>query len=338
VEVQLGARLKLLPIPLYFTVGAGTALSPGFRGPLFRGVFNVEFAHVIPTDRDHDGLSNAQDACPDDPEDFDDFEDEDGCPEIDNDQDRILDVDDACPNEPEVYNELKDEDGCPDGDRDGDRIEDSDDACPDEAESNNGIQDEDGCPEPDSDGDGLVDPVDQCPQEPETVNDIDDEDGCPEPDQDGDGIIDARDQCPAEAEVFNGIDDEDGCPDKSLVVMEKKDEFVKIEILEKVYFATGRDTIKRRSYAVLDAVVQLLQSYPMLTLVEVQGHTDSQGDAQANLDLSQRRAEAVVRYLIAHGVEPERVFAAGYGESKPIDTNATRAGRANNRRVEFVKF
>ena len=87
------------------------------------------------------------DKCPDDPEDFDQFQDEDGCPDPDNDQDGILDVDELCPNDPEDKDGFEDQDGCPDPDNDKDRILDKDDKCPNEPETYNGYQDEDGCPD-----------------------------------------------------------------------------------------------------------------------------------------------------------------------------------------------
>src|SRR5450432_3372842 len=98
-------------------------------------------------DRDGDGIVDDLDKCPDDPEDFDGFQDEDGCPDPDNDGDGILDVDDLCPNDPEDKDGFEDADGCPDPDNDKDRILDKDDKCPNEPETYNGFQDEDGCPD-----------------------------------------------------------------------------------------------------------------------------------------------------------------------------------------------
>jgi outer membrane protein OmpA-like peptidoglycan-associated protein len=100
-----------------------------------------------PGDRDFDGILDPVDPCPDEPEDFDEFEDEDGCPELDNDRDGIPDVDDGCPLDPEDHDGFADEDGCPDPDNDQDRILDGDDACPNEAETVNGVDDADGCPD-----------------------------------------------------------------------------------------------------------------------------------------------------------------------------------------------
>ncbi len=100
-----------------------------------------------PSDRDGDGIVDEDDACPDDAEDYDGFEDADGCPDPDNDGDGIPDTEDACPNAPEDFDGFEDEDGCPDPDNDGDGILDVDDQCPDEPEVYNGIEDEDGCPD-----------------------------------------------------------------------------------------------------------------------------------------------------------------------------------------------
>jgi outer membrane protein OmpA-like peptidoglycan-associated protein len=110
----------------------------------------------------------------------------------------------------------------------------------------------------------------------------------------------------------------------------------KIVILEKVFFQTGKAVIEERSYGLLDEVAATIQSAPLEGLVEVQGHTDSQGAESSNLKLSQSRAEAVVEYLVGKGVPAEKLRAKGYGESKPIKDNGTEEGRTANRRVEFV--
>ncbi len=122
-----------------------------------------------PGDCDGDGIIGRQDKCWNVPEDFDGFEDDDGCPEADNDMDGILDEDDACPDDPEDFDGDADEDGCPDIDRDGDGILDEDDACPDDPEDFDGFEDGDGCPEFDNDGDGVLDSIDTCPDTPPGV-------------------------------------------------------------------------------------------------------------------------------------------------------------------------
>jgi OOP family OmpA-OmpF porin len=149
----------------YFEIGGGAGLLPGMTGsPAFRVFVGFIFEPSI-GDRDGDGIKDDVDKCPDDPEDFDDFEDEDGCPDPDNDRDGILDRDDQCPNEPgPVENH-----GCPivvrppepPSDRDKDGIIDQDDECPEIP----GPKENNGCPFLDSDGDGLLDKDDQCPHE-----------------------------------------------------------------------------------------------------------------------------------------------------------------------------
>ena len=125
-------------------------------------------------DRDGDGIADEQDKCPDEPEDFDGFADEDGCPDPDNDRDGTLDQEDACPTTPGP----KSNRGCPGsaaGDRDGDGVLDMYDKCPDHPEDHDGFQDADGCPDPDNDADGIVDVDDKCPNQPGPVSNL----GCP---------------------------------------------------------------------------------------------------------------------------------------------------------------
>lgn len=160
-------------------------------------------------DNDKDGIPDDRDQCPNDPEDFDGFEDEDGCPDLDNDRDGVPDDKDQCPLEPEDIDTHRDWDGCPDSDNDGDGIPDELDQCPHRAEDFDGFQDEDGCPDLDNDGDGIPDEMDQCPNEPEDYDTFFDDDGCPDPDNDKDGVLDVVDRCPLEA----GPAENRGCPD-----------------------------------------------------------------------------------------------------------------------------
>ncbi|UCE27187.1 MAG: OmpA family protein, partial [Candidatus Coatesbacteria bacterium] len=126
-----------------FNDGWGPYTGPDYKAFVQMSVDLRPFAG----DRDKDGYNDKEDACPDDPEDFDNFEDWDGCPEPDNDQDGILDVVDQCPNDPEDFDGFKDDDGCPDPDNDNDGILDINDKCPNDPEDFNGFEDEDGCPE-----------------------------------------------------------------------------------------------------------------------------------------------------------------------------------------------
>ncbi len=164
------------------------------------------------TDTDGDGIMDATDRCPKEPEDYDDFQSDDGCPDPDNDEDGLKDVDDSCPNEPEDKDGWRDDDGCPDPDNDADGLPDAQDRCPDDAEDKDGNQDDDGCPD-DDDGDGVPDSDDRCADAQEDRDGFQDDDGCPDPDNDGDGILDANDACADRAEDHDLVEDGDGCPD-----------------------------------------------------------------------------------------------------------------------------
>jgi outer membrane protein OmpA-like peptidoglycan-associated protein len=319
----------------FFELGGGYGFLGGYGrakgGRLFVGfIFEPSIG-----DRDRDGYKDDVDQCPDDPEDFDDFEDEDGCPDPDNDRDGILDVDDKCPNDPETKNGFQDEDGCPDStqhDRDGDGIPDDVDKCPDDPEDKDGFEDEDGCPDPDNDKDGILDVDDLCPNDPEDKDGFEDKDGCPDPDNDKDRILDVNDKCPNEPETYNGKDDDDGCPDKGVVIVHRG----KIEILDKIYFETDKTDIKPVSFPLLDAIAATIKGNPQLQLIEIQGHADERGNDDYNLNLTDGRSKSVRKALEERGVEPERLRARGYGEQKPICTQHNENCWSQNRRVEFI--
>ena len=360
-EGTLGLRWGFMP-NLAFTLGGGGGLLPGYGASAPRVYLAVGFYTGEPavSDRDHDGIPDELDKCPDQPEDFDGFQDDDGCPDPDNDNDGVLDEDDECPNEagPASNNgcPLKDRDGdgllnevdkcpdvpgpienqgCPDVDTDGDGIVDRLDQCPNEPEDKDGFQDEDGCPDPDNDGDGLPDLNDLCPNQAEDFEGIDDEDGCPE-DSDGDGIPNALDKCPFQAEDYEGIEDDDGCPEgktfKPLVEVTKE----KIEIKDKIFFKAGNAEILAKSYPLLDQVGAVLKGYKHILKIRIEGHTDAAGPRAANMRLSRERAEAVLKYLVGKGVEATRLESEGFGPDKPIASNKTAKGKEMNRRVEFT--
>jgi outer membrane protein OmpA-like peptidoglycan-associated protein len=318
----------------FLTLGGGLGLIGASGNPDARAFLGIVFEPNI-GDRDGDGIKDDVDRCPDDPEDFDDFEDEDGCPELDNDRDQILDVDDRCPNVPEDRDGDEDDDGCPEtggADRDGDRIVDELDDCPDDPEDIDDFEDEDGCPDPDNDEDGILDVVDLCPNDPEDFDDWEDEEGCPDPDNDRDRILDTDDACKNEPENYNGVEDDDGCPDRDIVT-EVDDELM---ILDKIHFEYNKAVIKEESFPILDAVGFTIEHNPALLRVEVQGHTDERGSDAYNLELSQRRADAVVDYLEAYGIARKRLVGRGYGETEPIDDAHNEQAWANNRRVQFI--
>jgi outer membrane protein OmpA-like peptidoglycan-associated protein len=325
-EVIVGASYDVMPF-LRLTGGVGKGIISGVGTPDVRALFGVRLIPVVDDDRDDDGIKNAADTCPDDPEDKDGFKDDDGCPDVDNDNDGILDTADKCRDVAEDADSFEDADGCPDPDNDKDGILDVDDKCVNEP----GVPELQGCPIPpviDTDKDGLPDDADRCPTAagPKSTR------GCP--DTDGDGFVDVDDKCPTEPENINGVEDEDGCPDKGKSAVKLTRE--KIEILDKVYFDVNKDTIQARSFSLLDQVASVLKAHPELTTVRVEGHTDSDGKDEANLDLSDRRAKAVQRYLVDKGVAAERLQAVGYGETRPVKPNTNKTNKEANRRVEFV--
>jgi len=251
----------------------------------------------------------------------------------DQDGDGIPDDKDACPMEPEDKDGYQDEDGCPDPDNDGDGIVDASDKCPGEAEDRDGFQDEDGCPDPDNDGDGIPDVSDKCPNEPEDVDGYQDEDGCRDDDNDGDGIPDTLDRCPNEPETYNGYEDEDGCPDQlPEEAAPKAGVPMKVGNIE---FKPGTAVIEKKSLPLLDRLAADLKKWASLRL-RIEAHTNDRGKPDKLLKLSKDRAEAVRQYLIGKGIEPARLIAEGYGSRRPIQSNATAAGRAANERIEFI--
>jgi OmpA-OmpF porin, OOP family len=333
-EVDLGLKI-FTERNSYLYIGAGTGIfSPGYDSPAARVFFAWIFEPSI-GDRDGDGIKDDVDQCPDDPEDLDDFEDIDGCPDPDNDRDGIPDVDDECPLVPEDRDGEEDEDGCPEGDegdRDGDGILDSVDQCPDDPEDIDQFEDENGCPDPDNDQDGILDVDDLCPNDPEDVDEFEDADGCPDPDNDQDRILDPDDQCPNRPEVYNGFEDEDGCPDRGRVEVVGSN----IVIMDKVYFETDSAEIREISFPILDAVAATLRGNPQITLVEIQGHADERSSDEYNIRLTRDRAASVLNYLVQRGgVDRNRLRSAGYGERCPVNPNHNEAAWEQNRRVEF---
>jgi len=315
-------------------LGAGAGLAGEVGAPRYRVYLNLGYTPTVSfADSDGDGIPDIYDLCPYEPEDFDGFQDEDGCPDPDNDGDGIPDYRDQCPNEPEDFDGFQDEDGCPEHDNDGDGIPDLLDMCPNEPEDFDGFRDEDGCPDPDNDGDGIPDYRDQCPNEPEDFDGFEDEDGCPDPDNDGDGILDINDLCPNFPENFNGFEDSDGCPDtRSPLIRIHTDQ---IQLLRPIFFVRNGAAVRPASFPVLDAIAEVLLSNAAITLVQIEGHTDDLGAEDRNMRMSVARARAVRTYLISRGVD-ERVLAVkGFGATRPMAPNTTEVDRAENRRVEF---
>jgi len=255
-------------------------------------------------DTDGDGIYDKYDACPE----VAGLEEFNGCP--DSDGDGIQDSEDACPN----VAGLAELNGCPDADGDG--IADKDDACPNEA----GTAANNGCP--DADGDGVVDKDDACPNEAGPAENK----GCPWPDSDGDGVLDKDDNCPN----VIGVAENYGCP----IVSEEIQKEINI-LARAIYFNTGKTTFTDETAIRLDAISKILSEYKVLNF-EIEGHTDSTGSKKINDSLSQKRAEAVMNFLVENGFPTDKIKAIGYGSEKPIGDNKTRKGRQENRRVEVI--
>lgn len=155
-----------------------------------------------------------------------------------------------------------------------------------------------------------------------------DADGCPDDDNDGDGVPDAQDQCVNEA----GPAISRGCPMATTRIEVKPNGIV---LKEKLQFETGKPTIRPASFALLDEIAAAIAN-TRNAVFQVSCHTDAFGNDAANQTLSQKRADAVRSYLLNKGIPAHRVTAVGYGETMPIDTNATEEGRVRNRRVEIT--
>ena len=256
-------------------------------------------------DTDGDGIYDKDDACPE----VAGLKQFNGCPDTDG--DGIQDSEDDCPTEFGTA-ALK---GCPD--TDGDGVADKDDACPDVA----GLVSLKGCP--DTDGDGIADKDDKCP----TVAGPKENAGCPWPDTDGDGVLDKDDECPTVA----GPASNKGCPEVTAEALDN----IKVQA-RAIYFNSGKSTFKSADVpARLDAMTTILKNYPNAKF-SVEGHTDSDGSDAFNMKLSQDRADVVKDALIERGIKSSNINSVGYGESRPVETNKTAAGKAKNRRTEVI--
>jgi hypothetical protein len=250
------------------TAGIGVGVTRAIGNPLFRGLVGLEWSPVF-TDADKDGLKDDSDRCPSQAEDFDGFEDEDGCPEWDNDQDGIADANDKCPLA---------------------------------AEDRDAFQDEDGCPETDNDGDGVQDGYDACATTPEDLDNWDDEDGCPDPDNDRDGIPDTEDKCPNKRETINGNADDDGCPDQGQpqVVIEGE----RILTRRPIRF-TREGAIDRGSRNILRQLARTIIANPDIKSVRISVTVLGRAQSVWADRRAVKMAEAVRDYLVKQGVAAE---------------------------------
>ena len=272
-------------------------------------------------DSDGDGVEDYRDLCPNTPKEAWGKVDTLGCP-LDTDGDGISDYMDECPDTPEAAYGKVNGRGCP-RDTDGDGVPDYLDECPDTPEAAWGSVNEKGCTV-DTDGDGVPDYKDECPNTPEAAFGHIDAKGC-ELDSDGDGVPDYKDECP----LVPGLKNNKGCPEVKREIRQLLQ-----KAMQGIEFETGKATIKSKSFPLLDQIANIFIENSNY-IIEVQGHTDNTGKAESNKTLSDKRAHAVMDYMIKKGVPAERMTAVGYGQEQPIADNNTKAGRAKNRRVEF---
>ena len=309
-EIGAGTLNGTLGFNVWFSENVGLNIQTSYKHA-FEDYLASHFQHsagiVIKfggKDTDGDGIYDKDDACPDVPG----LEAFNGCP--DSDGDGIEDAKDDCPNEAG----LAEFNGCPDADGDG--VPDKNDDCPTVA----GLKSLAGCP--DADSDGVADNKDNCPNVagPAANN------GCPWPDTDGDGVLDKDDKCPNEA----GTVANNGCPEVNppAEVMKTLNDYART-----ILFDTGKSSFKKETDPILQAMTAIFKEYPKANF-DIEGHTDSTGSNKTNQLLSERRANAVRDYLIANGINADRLTAVGYGEDQPIADNKTATGRKNNRRVE----
>jgi OmpA-OmpF porin, OOP family len=301
-ELIFGAKARATSDVLV-GIGVGPGLTRGQGAPGFRLLGSLELLPDVktppaaPADRDGDGVIDTDDACVDVAGRKSADPHENGCPEAkDRDKDGILDKDDACPDEPGPRNIDVLKNGCPPRDRDKDGVLDDDDACVDVPGARSSDLTKNGCPEP--------------------------------KDRDKDGVVDESDACPDDAGKPNDDPKKNGCPE----VVVKGDQIV---VLGRIEFATRKDQIRSESEPILDGVLRVMQANPDITKLSVEGHTDNRGGKDFNQGLSKRRAAAVVKWLVAHGVDKQILSSAGFGQDRPMTSNDTDEGRQTNRRVEF---
>jgi outer membrane protein OmpA-like peptidoglycan-associated protein len=230
--------------------------------------------------------------------------------QVDQDDDGVSNDKDDCPDRSGLLKYK----GCPVPDEDGDGINDENDKCP----NAEGTVQYRGCPVPDTDKDGVPDDQDKCPTEAGLAR----YNGCAIPDTDKDGINDEVDQCPTIA----GVAGNNGCEDLQPKLN---------NIAAGLKFDIGQVNIAAKSLQGLDALVEIMTQYPSTSLV-ITGHTDNTGTSKINEPLSLSRAKKVQAYLVKKGLAENRTSLIGMADTQPIASNATKEGKAQNRRVDLT--
>ena len=333
--------------------GAGTGLTSGIGAPDFRAVLSFGYEPPLVRDSDEDGLLDSEDACKDEPEDMDGWMDTDGCPDATT-QVMVTVQNSKLEAIPETVTIV----GTHAGDKSGGAdltVDLHPGAWPVKVTAPRYAPHEESITVPEGGTYQVVVTLDPLFGEVQLV--VTDLEGNPidASARGGDGTLHDASGGSARFEMDAGpqtlmvqasgfsprrapISIDAGqvtelalqlAPARAKVTKEK------IEILDKVFFDTGKATIKSASFALLDDVAALLDANPDIKKIRVDGHTDSRGSARTNLRLSQARADSVKAYIVGKGVAADRLEAVGYGEEKPIDDAASKAAYEQNRRVEF---
>jgi OmpA-OmpF porin, OOP family len=313
-ELLIGARWRFYE---GLTIGAagGPGLSQAIGTPAFRITGMIAWAPVPRSsagedrtdDADKDGISDATDTCPFAAGPASKDAKQHGCPVLDDDDDGIPNEQDLCPVDYAKPTDASERKGCP--------------PPP---------------PPPDSDGDTIPDEKDGCPKEAGPVSQDPAKNGCappPNPDVDADGVLDVEDACPQDRGVKSADSKMNGC--KTLVRIKDK----QIAITQAIEFRIARiepPPIESASEAVLAQIKETLAEHPEIARLEIGAHTDDQGQESFNVKVSQSRADSVKKWLVEHGIAEGRLTSVGYGPKKPIASNKTKEGRAQNKRIEFM--
>ncbi len=308
-EALLGAHLAVTP-SVRVGLAGGMGLGEGFGAALARGIASVEW------------VSPFEKPKPPPPPPV--------TPKVvhhDKDGDGVDDLDDACPDvpgQPHPGDPLAN--GCP-ADRDKDFIPDAVDACPDVRGTRSKDPRKNGCPG-DKDGDGIPDEEDACELEAGVHTEDPATNGCADNDKDKDGIPDAADACPKEAGPADPDPAKSGCPSVGI-------EGDWIRTRDPIAFGDNSPDLAPGAETTLAEVAKLLTAHTELRRVRVEAHTDNARSPATSKKLSEQRANTVVKWLTAHGVQAARLSSAGYGSERPLMPNTTEEGRKLNRRIEI---
>lgn len=329
IEALISARWHIVS-GLRIGLAAGVGVTSAVLAAERRLAFSIEWTQPTVADSDGDGVRDDADRCPHEPGIATGNPRTNGCPKVmgtsDRDGDGILDRDDACPYAPGPRTDDPDTNGCP-PDRDRDGVADAVDACPDAPGVPTRDPKTNGCP-PDTDDDGIDDLADACPKEPGIRTSDPMTNGCPDRDRDKDNIPNDLDACPDDAGPPDIDPKRNGCPKAWL-------HDGRIDLADQPKFIPGTAELAPEGNEILELVVKVLEAHPEVRRVRVEGHTDNRGSYDAQKKLSAARAQTIVKWLVEHGIDEGRLTSQGYGPDRPVDTNETEAGRANNTRIEL---